>query len=244
MLQVWEDSHQLFAIDRDRTYIAGHSMGGWASYLLPVMHPDWFAGAFPASGPPTQGAVTGVDFPGCEQYTYDDNNPCFIEANGGDARAEYTGPLVDNLKWVPYAIYHGTDDELVPATGVTIQAKRFQDLGYRYRYYNFPGQEHYGPPVVDQWSEGAKYLHQFVRDPNPPEVTYIRSMVFENAIETVNSGGVEHSFPLDSAYWMSGLEPVDQAKGVARFDGASLAIPNPPHTTTPEADGPATANQN
>ena len=166
------------------------------------------------------------------------------QANGGDARAEYTGPLVDNLKWVPYAIYHGTEDELVPATGVTLQAKRFQDLGYRYRYYIFPGQEHYGPPVIDQWSEGANYIHQFVRDPNPPEVTYIRSMVFENAIETVNSGGVEHSFPLDSAYWMSGLEPVDQTKGVARFDGASLAIPNPPHTTTPEADGPATAKRN
>jgi hypothetical protein len=244
VLQVWADSHKLLPIDRNRTYIAGHSMGGWASYLLPVEHPDWFAAAFPASGPPTQGAVTGADFPGCDQYTYDDYAPCFIQANGGDARAEYTAPLVDNLKWVPYAIYQGTNDELVPTTGVTIQAKRFQDLGYRYRYYLFPGQEHYGPPVVDQWMDGANYEHQFVRDPNPPEVTYIRSMVFEHAIETVNSGGVEHSFPLDHAYWMSGLTAVDAAKGTARFDGRSLALADPPHTTTPEAGGPATADQN
>ena len=59
--QVWKDSHERFAIDRDRTYVAGHSMGGFGSWLLPVMHPDWFAGSFPASPPPTQGAWTGLD---------------------------------------------------------------------------------------------------------------------------------------------------------------------------------------
>ncbi len=69
-------------------------------------------------------------------------------------------------------------------------AQKLQDLGYRYRYYLFHGQEHYGPPAVDQWAEGADYLHRFVRNPNPQRVTYVRSMGFENAIERVNSGGV------------------------------------------------------
>jgi hypothetical protein len=244
VLQVWQDSHRLLPIDRDRTYIAGHSMGGWASYLLPIEHPDWFAAAFPASGPPTQGAVTGVDFPGCDKYTTQDYAPCFIQANGGDARAEYTEPLLENLKWVPYAIFQGTNDELVPTSGVTLQVKRFQDLGYRYRYYLFPGQEHYGPPIVDQWTEGVNYEHQFVRDPNPPEVTYIRSMVFEHAIEKVNSDGVRFNFPLDTAYWMSGLQPVDPKQGVARFDGQSRAIFDPSYTLLPETGAPATADQN
>jgi hypothetical protein len=244
VLQVWNDSHRLLPIDRDRTYIAGHSMGGWASYLLPIEHPDWFAASFPASGPPTQGAVTGVDFPGCDSFTFQGYALCYIQANGGDARAEYTLPLLENLKWVPYAIYQGTNDELVPTTGVTLQVKRLQELGYRYRYYLFPGQEHYGPPIVDQWTEGADYEHQFVLNPNPPEFTYIRSMVFEHAIETVNSNGVRFSFPLDHAYWMSGLQPLDRKQGVARFDGRSLAIADPPHATVPETGAPATANQN
>ena len=244
VLQVWADSHQLFAIDPSRTYIAGHSMGGWASYLLPIEHPDWFAAAYPASGPVTQGAYTGVDFPGCDNYQFQGESPCYTGANGGDPRAEYTEPLLDNLKWVPYAIYQGTNDELVPTTGVTLNVDRLQQLGYRYRYYLFPGQEHYGPPIVDQWIDGADYEHQFVRNPNPPEVTYVRSMAFEHAIETVNSNGVHFSFPLDSAYWMSGLEPVDPTKGIARFDGRSLAIPDPARTTVPEAGGPATPNQN
>ena len=244
VLQVWRDSHRLFNIDPDRTYIAGHSMGGWASYLLPIEHPDWFAAAFPASGPVTQGAYTGADVPGCDKYTYDDYSPCFVQANGGDARAEYTEPLLDNLRWVPYAIYQGTNDELVPTSGVTLQVKRFQDLGYRYRYYLFPGQEHYGPPIVDQWTEGASYEHRFVRKRNPPGFTYIRSMVFEHAIERVNSGGVRFSFPLDHAYWMSGLKPVDARKGIARFQGSSLAIPAPRHLGVPETAAPATADQN
>ena len=82
-----------------------------------------------------------------------------------------------------------------------------------------------------------------MRDPNPAQVTYARSMVFEHAIETVNAQGRTFSFPLDHAYWMSGLEAADPAKGVARFDGRSLAIPDVPHTTIPEAGGPAAADQ-
>ena len=52
------------------TFVTGHSMGGWASYLLPIEHPDWFAAAFPASGPVTQGAYTGIDFKGCDKYSF------------------------------------------------------------------------------------------------------------------------------------------------------------------------------
>jgi hypothetical protein len=219
-------------------------MGGWASWLLPVMHPDWFAGSFPASPPPTQGAWTGADLPGCDGYTYDDYSPCFIQANGGDARAELTYPLLDNLREVPVVVYHGAEDELVPVSGVTLMVKKLQDLGYRFRYYLFHGQEHNGPPAMDQWAEGAAYEHRFVRNPNPQQVTYVRSMVFENAIERVNAPqGAHIDFDLSHAYWMRGLEPVDPVKGVARFDGTSEGLPAEPHTTYPEADaGGKTAN--
>ncbi|MCW2966370.1 MAG: hypothetical protein JWM71_142 [Solirubrobacteraceae bacterium] len=239
VLEVWKDSHRMFSIDRNRTYIAGHSMGGWASYLLPIEHPDWFAAAFPASGPPTQGAWTGIDAGSqCDSLSVAGDGACFTDANGGRSRDEWTTPLLENLRHVPYAIYQGVEDELVPVSGVLMQAKRLQDLGYRYRLYLFHGQEHYGPPIVDQWAEGAAYEHQFVRDPNPAEVTYIRSMPFERAIEEVNTDGTQtkrFAFPLDHAYWMSGLQPADPDKGVAHFDATSLAIPQPGHSTVPEA---------
>jgi dienelactone hydrolase len=241
--EVWADVHQLLNVDPDRNYIAGHSMGGWATYLMTILYPDRFAAGFPASGPPTQGAWTGVDFAHCDEISADGMSPCYTSANGGDARAEFTRPLLDNLRWVPQAIYQGTVDELVPVSGVILQAQRLRDLGYRYRLYLFPGQEHYGPPIQDQWGEGARYEHQFVRDPNPPQVTYIRSEPFEHAVEHVNAQGAKLTFHFDSAYWMSGLEPVDSAQGVARFDGHSLAIPQRPYALLPEAGGPASADQ-
>src|SRR5947199_1797670 len=121
--------------------------------------------------------------------------------------------------------------------------QRMHDLGLRYRYYLFPHEEHYGPPVFDQWAEGVRYEHQFVRNPNPPDVTFIRSMPLERAVEEVNSGGVPLQFGFDSAFWVSRLEPVDANKGVARVDARSLAIPEPTHDAVPEVVPPVSADQ-
>lgn len=231
-LEVWNDVHKLVNIDRNREYIAGHSMGGWASWLLPVLYPDRWAAAFPASGPPTQGAWLGCSDPNC-----------YIEANGGNAHDELTYPLLENLKWIPYVNYQGAEDELVPVTGPTTQMQRMHDLGFRYRYYVFPHEEHYGPPIFDQWAEGVRYEHQFVRDPNPPSLTYIRSMPMEHAVETVSSDKVPLNFDFDRAYWMSDLQPVDPLRGIARVDARSLAIPDPAHDVVPDVVAPVSADQ-
>jgi dienelactone hydrolase len=232
-LEVYRDVHRLLTLDRDREYIAGHSMGGWASYLLPVVYPDRFAASFPASGPPTQGAWLG-----CE------GDPCYMEANGGDARAELTTPLLANLRNVPVVAFHGTEDELVPVSGPVAQTNRLRELGLRYRLYLFEGQEHYGPPIQDEWTEGANYEHAFVRDRNPGRVTYSRSMRFEHAVNTVNNEQkVPFGFRFDRAYWMSGLRPADREAGVASFDGTTFARPEPPHTLVPEVGGPAAPGQ-
>ncbi len=232
-LEVYRDVHRLLTLDRNREYISGHSMGGWASYLLPTLYPDRFAATFPASGPPTQGGWLG-----CEE------DDCYISAEGSRPRDELTTPLLGNLRNVPVAIYHGTEDELVPVPGVLAQAARLAELGLRYRLYLFPGQEHYGPPIQDEWTEGAAYEHSFVRDPNPGRVTYSRSMRFERAVNEVNNPDeVPFGFRFNRAYWMSGLQPVDRADGVATFDGVTLARPEAPHTLAPEAGGPAAPGQ-
>jgi pimeloyl-ACP methyl ester carboxylesterase len=232
-LEVWRDVHRLLTLDRNREYIAGHSMGGWASWLLPILYPDRWAAAFPASGPLTQGLWVGC--------TNDDR--CWQSANDGREKDEWTTPLLENLRWVPYANYQGAADELVFASGVTAQMQKMHDLGFRYEYFVYPHEEHYGPPVFDQWAEGVKYEHEFVRDPNPPSLTYIRSMPMEHAVEQVQADKVPLDFDFDHAYWMSDLQPVDQDKGTARFDGRSLAIPELRHDIVPVAGGPASADQ-
>jgi dienelactone hydrolase len=241
--EVWADVHDSFPVDEDRTYTAGHSMGGWGSYLLSILYPDRFAAAFPVAGPVTQGAWTGLDFPGCDEFESDGATPCYIGANGGDPRVQHTRRLLDNLRNVPVAIFQGAADELVPTTGVTRQVERLVELGYRHRYYLFPAYEHYSHPLVDQWSEGGRYQHSFTRDRNPSRVTYKRDMPFERATETVQSDGIAFDFDFDSAYWMSELEPVDEQSGVAYFDGTTLAKPQQPYLTQPEVGGPSAPGQ-
>ena len=241
--QVWRDVHRRFTVDRDRTYVAGHSMGGWGSFLLTILYPDRFAAALPASPPVTQGMWTGLDFAGCDDYEAGGYTPCYGGANDGDARVQHTRRLLENVRHVPWSIYHGAADELVPVSGVTRQVERLVQLGYRHRYYLFPHQEHYGPPITDEWSEGAQYMHRFARPQNPSRVTYIRDMPFERATETIQSDEVPLSFSFDRAYWMSRLEPADQEEGVASFDGSSAAIAEQPYTALPEAGGPAAIGQ-
>lgn len=245
VLEVWEDAFSTFAIDRDRVYVSGHSMGGFGSYLLSVLYPDRFAGAFPVAGPVTQGAWTGLDFPGCDDLRYEEYTPCYVETNDGDARAQHTRKLLDNLRNVPVAIFQGGADELVPTSGVTRQVERLVELGYRHRYYLFPTYEHYSHPVADEWMEGVRYLRAFERPQNPARVTYVRDMPFERTVET----GPDQSEPVagldfdfDSAYWMSRLTPVDHTDGRARIDARSLALPEA-RTTVPEAGGPLAPGQ-
>jgi hypothetical protein len=186
---------------------------------------------------------TGLDFAGCDDYEAGGYTPCYGGANDGDARVQHTRRLLENVRHVPWSIYHGAADELVPVSGVTRQVERLIQLGYRHRYYLFPHQEHYGPPITDEWAEGAGYMHRFERPENPARVTYIRDMPFERATETIQSDEVPLSFSFDRAYWMSRLEPVDPEAGVASFDGTSAAIAEEPTTAVPEAGGPAAIGQ-
>ena len=241
--QVWSDIHDRFRFDPLRTYVAGHSMGGFGTYLMTTTHPDWFAAALPASGAVTQGAWTGLDFPGCDDYHYDDYSPCYIQANDGDARAEHTRKLVANLRNIPLAIYQGTEDELVPSSGVLRQVEPLIEAGYRHRLYLFHTQEHYGPPIWDQWAEGADYMHKFVRPAIPAQIVHVRDMPFEHAVERINSGGAKLDFDFGHDAWLKHLEPVDDVAGQATFDGTTAAAPEQPHLLEPEAGGPTGTDQ-
>jgi dienelactone hydrolase len=233
--QVWDDMLKTFAVDQDRVYVTGHSMGGWASYLLSILYPDRFAAALPYAGVPTQGLWVGCEL-----------DPCFQGTNGGNAKDQWTNPLLENLRNVPVAISHGALDELVPLTGAVRQAEKLTKLGYRNRLYVFPTYEHFSHPILDEWAEGARYASQFTRDENPARVTYMRSMPFERTVETGPDQGKPFpglSFDFDKAYWMSGLQPVDPQRGVAKVDAVSLAKPAAAPLTVPEAGGPASLGQ-
>ena len=68
---------------------------------------DRFAASLPYAGVPTQGLWAGCEF----------NDQCWQGTNGGNAKDQWTTPLLENLRNVPIAISHGVLDELVPVPG-------------------------------------------------------------------------------------------------------------------------------
>ena len=221
-LQVWADSHKL--LHRPRPHVHRRPLDGRLGVVAAAdpATPTASPRASRRPGPPTQGAVAR----GCDDDAVLPSRPTAAtparRVHLPAARQPALGPAT--------SIYQGTEDELVPVTGVTMQAKRMQDLGYRYRYYLFPR-----PGALRAADlrpvEGGRELRAPVRPRPQPAGGHLHPQhAFEHAIEHVNSDKWRRASCFDHAYWMSGLEPVDAAKGVARFDGRSLAIPDPPHT--------------
>lgn len=232
VLEAWDDVHELLDIDEDRRYVSGYSMGGYGSYLFGLLYPDKFAGAYPISGAMTQGLWAGVDDQGRDVQ----------EANGGDADIQNTYRLVENARNLPYVIHHGTDDELVPVTGVQRMAAKFAELGYQYRFYRFLGYEHYTQAIVDEWKEGARYLDQQVREEDPARVVYKRIPALEHAIETFESRGADIDLDTDGAYWLTDLQPrivdLEDPQVHVLADVTSHAMPDE-HLTVPIAGAAA-----
>lgn len=242
VLEVLADVEATLPVDDDRTYVSGHSMGGWGSYLLSILYPDRFAAALPVAGPVTQGAWTGLDAPGCDDLRIDDYSACYIEANGSRPRDQHTRRMLDNLRNVPIGMFYAGADELVPISGALRQHERLLELGYRHRMFTFPAHEHYTHPIVDEWAAGVDYLDRFERDENPAHVTYVRDRAFEAAVNEVQAGDLAFDWRFDRAYWMNDLEVADGADR-ARFDGRTLAHGPDGPTAVPDTDAPTSPNQ-
>ncbi len=236
VLEVLDDVQASFTIDEDRRYVSGYSMGGYGSYLFGLLYPDLFAAAYPISGAVTQGAWLGVD----GQQGQD-----VVEANGGDASVQLAYRLLENARNLPYVIHHGTDDELVPITGVERMAARLTELGYQHRLYRFAGYEHYTQAVVDEWAEGAVYLDEHTRDPTPARVVYKRVPAFEHATETLGDRGASIDLATDGAYWVSGITLRETSTSDVTVDGLvdvrSNALGGEP-LTVPEAGAASTGH--
>jgi hypothetical protein len=226
-LESWDDAMASFSIDPNRVYLAGHSMGGFGSYLVGLLYPDRFAAAFPISGPPTTGGWLGAGKPISPQ-------------NDGDVNAELLFHVIENARNLPYIIYQGANDELVFWPGPARMASRFTQLGYRNRFYTFPGQDHYVPLVVDEWGEAVRYLDTFTRNPNPAHVTYRVWPALERAVEHVSTpAGTTLDYAFDGAYWVDDLSvrSGDHAnvKTMGTFDAVTSGRGVPKVVTIPEA---------
>ena len=216
--EVFADVQQVVAVDEDRRYLSGYSMGGYGTWLLGLLYPDLFAAGFTQSGAVTQGAWTGVGPDDCPL----DDQLCYVEANSGDADAQLTYRVLENARNLPITIHHGTDDELVPISGVQRMAARLATLGYRYDSTTFLGYEHFSQAIVDEWADGAAYLHAQRRVRDPRHVTYKVAPALVRAVNTVTADGVAYDFRPDGAYWVDDIV-VREAGGTPATPGGADA---------------------
>ncbi|MBW3662918.1 MAG: prolyl oligopeptidase family serine peptidase [Actinobacteria bacterium] len=244
--EVFEDVHALVPnIDSQRRYLAGYSMGGYGTYLLGLLYPDLFAAGHSVSGAVTQGAWTGLpDGEHCETFSNGSEGICYIEANSGDAAAQLNYRILENARHYPLHIDHGTNDELVPVTGVQRMAARLVELGYRVEMQTFLGYEHFSQALFDEWADGAAYLQRFTAPQNPRHVTYKIVPALVRALNTVRWDGEPFDFDPDGAYWVDDIEvrdpDPDDFSNYGMVDAVSESRPDD-HLATPAAPVSATS---
>ena len=172
LFEAWADLARNYILDPDRVAINGYSMGGYGTFRMATMWPDLFGKAFPVVGPQAEGIK--------------------VLAQEDDGDATNTFHVLDNVRNIPFMIWDGAADELVPVAGTVTHAQRFEDLGYRFVQDVFAA-DHFLLSEVDDWSRGAEFLGDAAIDRDPAHVTF-RVMPAADSPEL----GLVH----DHAYWV------------------------------------------
>jgi len=212
VFEMWNDIEQHYSLDLTRTTLTGYSMGGYATYKLGTQFPDLFAKDFVTVGPPADGIWTGP--------------PGFPSTSGnasGDPSNTYY--MLGSLRNVPILIWHGTDDELVPADGPQLVAQQLDALNYRYEKDTFPGYDHFAFATFDNYTWPTQFLDNATVDSDPAHVTYVVN-------PTMDFGDV--GVTADHAYWLSGLTVRDpsQIRGTVDVRSEGFCQGDPPASAT------------
>ncbi len=213
--EVWADVARRYRLDPRWTAIAGYSMGGYGTYKFATQYPDLFARANPVVGPPGLGIWVPPSPP----------------QPGG--AASNTNRMLASVRHIPFLIWNGSQDELVPVAGAAAQAQTFDDLGYRYRFDLFTNADHFALAVNDQYAPAADFLGTNEVNPNPAHVTYVVNPTMDFPTAGTVAG---------HAYWLSGLKLRDPSGNAplgrvdARSEGFGLLDP----TENPTQTGPGT----
>lgn len=187
--EVWADVAKHYDLDPKWTTVTGYSMGGYGTFKFATQFPDLFAKAQTTVGPP------GLGFNGTAQ----------APIPGGAKSSTYF--MLPSVRNVPFLMWAGAQDQLVPVTSTQEQAQRFDSLGYRYDFWLFNPAEHLTLALNDEYGPVADFLGKTEVDRNPAHVTYVRNptMDFSDVGTTA-----------DHAYWLDEIELRDEGGDAPR----------------------------
>jgi hypothetical protein len=195
VFEVWADVARRYKLDPRKTAVTGYSMGGYGTYKFATQFPDLFASGQPTVGPPGLGIwIPGVVDP---------------------APGSNTNPMLASLRHVPFMIWNGVQDELVPYAGAQKQGQTFADLGLEHVFDTFILGEHFTFAINDEYGPPAEFLgdRRVVR--NPAHVTYVRNPTMDFT---------ELGTKADGAYWVRGVKTAGDGLGTIDAFSKGLGV--------------------
>jgi dienelactone hydrolase len=215
------DVQRHYPVDRERVSVTGYSMGGYGTYRLTTLFPELFSAAAVWAGVP---AYYIWAYPAPPLSTPTRQEP---------------GKTIDqlqNLGSVPFFLAHGTHDELVPVSGVTAMANRFEELGYEHRYELFAGIDHFSFTYIDDWHPWANWLGDRRRVRAPATVSFAaRPASWVDRVRTPQEQEVlraaidrlarELGAELDSAYWVRDVAVAGEGDVLGKVELTSGGLP-------------------
>lgn len=182
VLSAIEEVCRDYAIDRDRVYLKGGSMGGTGSWHLGVHYADRFAGILPVAG--------NADYTAWEAR-WGWNAP--FDGRHDELRrlvqeAQTPRAYAANLLNLPTYVIHGSADTIVPPGHARQTVAALRAIGCPAQYREFPGVGHGGFPG-DAETEALAWLCGFARDAHPRRVRWSADLMRQGKAYWVRMDG-------------------------------------------------------
>lgn len=166
VLAILDDLKRTYAVDTNRVYIAGHSMGGYGTWSIGPRHADLFAAGAAMAG--------GI----------------FVGGKDGDGKLIIAAGILPNLKNMPFWFYNSTDDKQVRPDSSIRAAEILEGLKKEHGAFDFVFKKYadigHGLP-----KEGCQEIWKFMfakkRDPLPKRVMWEPSRSYKQDFYWIHS---------------------------------------------------------
>jgi dienelactone hydrolase len=168
VLRCLDEAKRLLAVDENRVYLTGDSMGGWGTWNVATRHPQLFAAIAPVFG--------GVDY---HSELSEEELAKLTPVERFLKERDSSWVQAESLNNMPILVHHGDADAAVNVEWSRWGVRMLQRWGYDVRYHEYPGKAH----EALSWSNpfmSAEFFLAHERDPNPRHVR-VRSAELRNA---------------------------------------------------------------
>ncbi|MBD3293180.1 MAG: prolyl oligopeptidase family serine peptidase, partial [Armatimonadia bacterium] len=155
-----EETRTLYAVDDDRIYLSGVSMGGMGAWNMALRNPGFFAATTPISGQTDMFRWWGWDPREMTPFKR------FL------VRWDNAEEMAGNARGQEFFVQHGELDHLIPVIESRSMVERVRSLGIPIGYHEFTGESHYiywdTPCYENAWS----WAKDHTLDHSPSRVTF------------------------------------------------------------------------